>query len=81
MRLLKMEQLQKINEKNEYCHLLINPLLSCLIMDTEEIILLKYLNKLLINKYRNHPMQRNILILKKKMNIIIMNYYLIINFI
>lgn len=50
-----MEEIQSI-KKEEYVQVKIQPLLSCLIMDAEEIILLKHINKVLINKFINHPM-------------------------
>lgn len=43
--------------KEEFTQLMINPLLTCLIMNAEEIILLKYGNKVLINKFTSHPMR------------------------
>lgn len=43
--------MQELQERNKNFEILVNPLLSCLIFDAEETILLKYMNKILINKY------------------------------
>lgn len=52
-----MEELREKNKKDENFQILINPLLSCLVMSADEIILLKHISKVLVNKYPNYASQ------------------------